>query len=169
MKNHSISAINWDVVAQLYRLLLRQSLRNPGSREAEITEHAIDLVLNRKEPLPKQEYLFYNALKNAEFSRRRSYQRQYNFLRQISRQIKNNFHNQTPESYYVYEEIYSTIIKRIDAMNPIWIRCLEGMLIKESIAETAIACGISHRSVNRARKQIRKIACDCFSSYGLDC
>ena len=168
MENNLTSTINWDVIAQLYRLLLKQNQRNPGSREAEITEHAIDLVLNRKEPSPKQEYLFYNALKNAEFSKRRSYQRQYNFLRQISKQTKNNFHNQTPESYYVCEEIYSTITKRINAINPSWIRCLEGMLIKESISETAIACGISHRSVNRARKHIRKIACDCFTSYDLN-
>ena len=31
------------------------------------------------------------------------------------------------------------------------------MLIEESIAETALGYGISYRSVNRARKQIRKI------------
>ena len=77
MENNSRSAINWDVVSQLYDPLFKQV---PGSQEAEITEHAIDLVLNREEQSPKQKYLFCNVLKNARFSKRRSYQRKYKFF-----------------------------------------------------------------------------------------
>ena len=139
MNNHQTSAFPWDVIARLYERLLQQV---PGSQEAEITEHAIDLVLNRQEKPSDPEYLFYDVLKNARYSKRRTYQRHYKFFQQFNTLVKNNFYHQTPESYYVSKEIYSTIIQRINSTN---------------------------RSVNRTRKRIRKIACDCFALYGLDC
>ena len=103
MNNHQTSAFPWDVIARLYERLLQQV---PGSQEAEITEHAIDLVLNRQEKPSDPEYLFYDVLKNARYSKRRTYQRHYKFFQQFNTLVKNNFYHQTPESYYVSKEIY---------------------------------------------------------------
>ena len=66
--------------------------------------------------------------------------------------------SKTPEAVCIAQEVEAKIRESIAQIGLHMVRCFDGMLMGETITETAKACGISSRSVNRARQEIRAIA-----------
>jgi hypothetical protein len=61
----------------------------------------------------------------------------------------------TPESIYLAQEFAARLRASVANLGPQAVRCLEGMIARESAKETATACGTSLSSINRLRRQIR--------------
>lgn len=160
----SSNDIRWIVVEKIYSRLQRLA---PGSKEAEIIEHALSLALSIERQPINDSFFFHDILRNARHSIHRTQTRHIalmNKLTKDSARAAKNAEYKTPEANCIAREI-ETQLRRAAALEGLHaVRCLDGMLRGESIAETAAACGISPRSVNRARHKIRKISLPLFSS-----
>lgn len=164
---HNLSSSNnvrWIVVEKLYSRLQRLA---PGTKEAEITEHALSLALSIERQPINVSFFFHDVLRNARHSIHRTQTRHIaliNKLTEDSARAAKNADYETPEANCIAREM-ETRLWKVAALEGLHaVRCLEGMLRGESIAETAAACGISPRSVNRARHKIRKISLPLFSA-----
>lgn len=151
-------AVRWQVVEQLYSLLGRYP---EGSPDANIVEHAISLALNSRRITQDSQWFFYDVLRNAQFSVRRAEKRR-DALHQKAENVaihdRRAINYATPETIFVAQEFIELLYNSVAHVNLHAARCLEGMLVQESVKETAMACGLSSRSVDRIRQQIRTVA-----------
>ncbi len=150
--------IRWDVVGKLYSRLQRLI---PGTQEAEAIDHAITLALNPERQAQNVSFLVYDVLRNARYSRRRTQKRCGDFSKKLNAyatQTAAHLNCKTPEAICIAQEIEAKIRETLAQSDSHMMRCFEGMLVGESISETAIACWISRRSVDRARQKIRTIS-----------
>lgn len=150
--------IRWDVVGKLYSRLQRLT---PGTQEAEAIDHAITLALNLERQAHNVSFLVYDVLRNARYSRRRTQKRCGDLSKKLNAyatQIAAHLNCATPKAICIAQEIEAKIRETLAQGDSHMMRCFEGMLLGESISETATACGISRRSVDRARQKIRTIS-----------
>jgi DNA-directed RNA polymerase specialized sigma24 family protein len=150
--------IRWDVVGKLYSRLQRLT---PGTQEAEAIDHAITLALNPERQAQNVSFLVYDVLRNARYSRRRTQKRCGELSKKLNvyaTQTAAHLNCKTPEAICIAQEIEVKIRETLAQRDSHIMRCFEGMLLGESISETATACGISRRSVDRARQKIRTIS-----------
>lgn len=151
-------AARWQVVEQLYSLLERLP---EGSPDANIVEHAISLALNPQRIIQDIPWLLHDVLRNARFSVRRAEKRRealYQKVENVTIRDQRTIDYATPETIFVNQECVELLYKSIALLSPHALRCLEGMIAQESIEETASACELSRRSVDRIRRQIRIVA-----------
>ncbi|MBD2005422.1 MULTISPECIES: hypothetical protein [Cyanophyceae] len=147
--------------ALLRQLYLRLQRLAPGTREYEITDRAISLALNSGRQSRSVEFLFHDVLRNAQHSILRTYARRVVFLKNFtaySAQALDSINEKTPEANCIASEMEDKIREALAQDGSELINCFDGMLVGESIAETAARCGISRRSVDRARQKIREIS-----------
>lgn len=164
MPTSSQSDVRWTVAGKLYSRL--QTLP-PGTREAEVTEHAISLALNSGRQSKNATFFFYDVLRNARHSTGRTQVRHsvlFNNLAAHSAQALDSVDYKTPEALCIADEIEDKIRDAAARSGPHTVHCFDGMLAGESVTETARRCGISTRSVERARQRIREIARPLFFS-----
>jgi hypothetical protein len=158
MKPKLSQDIRWDVVEKLYSRLQRLT---PGTQEAEAIDHAITLALNPERQAQNVSFLVYDVLRNARYSRRRTQKRCGELSKKLNvyaTQTAAHLNCKTPEAICIAQEIEVKIRETLAQRDSHIMRCFEGMLLGESISETATACGISRRSVDRARQKIRTIS-----------
>ncbi len=158
MNNYFAPDIRWDVVGKLYSRLQRLT---PGTQEAEAVDHAITLALNPERQAQNVSFLVYDVLRNARYSKQRAQKRRSELFKKLNaytRQTAAHINNETPEAVCIAQEIEVKIREILAQGDSYMIRCFDGMLVGESISETATACGISRRSVDRARHKIRTIS-----------
>ncbi|MDZ7966592.1 MAG: hypothetical protein RM368_16705 [Nostoc sp. DedSLP03] len=157
MNTLSSCDVRWDVLKVLYSRLQRLT---PGTKEAEITEHALSLALNYKRQSKNVKFFLYkDVLNNAKYSILRTQARRSALYQKLTAYSVYGVGNyETPEAICIAYELEFSIRKAVKQLDPKILRCLDGMLVDESIAETAVACGISRRSVERARHKIREIS-----------
>lgn len=162
MYNPSSSDARWVVASQLY---LRLQKLTPGTKEAEITEHALSLALNPKRKPKNATFFFHEVLRNARYSIQRTQTRRSALFEQLATHpapATDNIDYKTPEAICIAWEIEAKLREAAAQNSPHTVRCLDGMLAGESVSETAAACGLSRRSVNRARQKIREISLPLF-------
>jgi hypothetical protein len=158
MNNQLATDIQWDVVGKLYSRLQRLT---PGTQEAEAIDHAITLALNPERQAQNVSFLVYDVLRNARYSRQRTQKRCGDLSKKLNAyatQTAAHINCKTPEAICIAQEIEAEIRQTLAQGDSHMMRCFEGMLVGESISETATACGISRRSVDRARQKIRAIS-----------
>lgn len=149
------SDVRWDVLQDLYSRLQKLT---PGTKEAEIAEHAISLALNPRRQSKDATFFLYDVLDNAKHSILRTQTRRNALLKKFTAYSAHVVHNyETPEAICIAQEIEAKIREAAGKLGPNIVRCLDGMLVGESVSQTAAACGISRRSVDRARQKIREI------------
>ena len=166
MNTQLSSDIRWDVVEKLYSRLQRLI---PGTQEAEAVEHAITLALSAKRRTQNVSFLIHDVLRNAKSSKQRTQKRRGDRSKKLNAyatQTATYINCKTPEAICIAQEIEAKIRETLALSDPHMVRCFDGMLVGENISETAAACGISRRSVDRARKKIRTISRPFFFGQG---
>lgn len=156
------SDVRWDVLKVLYSRLQKLT---PGTKEAEIAEHALSLALNSRRQF-KHITLFVckDVLDNAKYSILRTQTRHSALVKKLAAySVRKEDNCETPEAFCIAQEIEAKIREAAAKLGPNMVCCLDGMLVGESISQTAAACGISRRSVDRARQKIREISRPIFS------
>lgn len=132
---------------------------SPGSERYEHAEHAIDLVLNEERTIDN--YLIRNVLRDAERVHLR--QRQSRQFLSVSDDIEILEHPaliepDSPHDISVAKELFRHLSSCVVHLGAHGLRTLEGMLLSESLTETANAIGLTTSRVNQLRREIRACA-----------
>ena len=157
----------FDAIQKLHSRLLSYE---PGTIEHETSEHAIDLALNeRREFTP---YFYYDVIKDS----RRILLRQQLRVQLVSLNDLSSYENEdgdccdngfvpealwdhaTPELLLQCLELTDQIIRAVGGNAATVTKVLEGMVLGESLAESARSIGVSIVYVNKLRSQIRSSA-----------
>ena len=154
----------------IQKLHSRLSSYEPGTIEHEVSEHAIDLALNeRREFTP---YFYYDVIKDS----KRILQRQQLRVQLVSLNGLSCYENEdgdscddglvpealwdyvTPELLLQCRELTEQIIRAVGGNASTVTKVLEGMVLGESLAESASSIGVSVVYVNKLRSKIRSSA-----------
>lgn len=141
----------WCAVLEMQQ---RLKMLNPGSPEAEIVEHAVSLAINSKSQEENLKFFRYDIIRNARFSLQRTKVRQ--------RQLCNKVALLTPACFEEGEFCASSDLEAqlravIAASGKNMSQCFDDMINNESVAATALVCGVSQRTANRLRQKVRQI------------
>lgn len=141
----------WDAVRKLQQRLY---CLQPGSEVAEIVEHAISLAINSKSQELNYKFFYYDTIRNARFSVLRTKIRQRRLLKKAA--CLADRWAESPETYTLsnLETELREIIAQSDENLAI---CFDAMISGESVSATAVACGVSQRTVDRLRCKVRQI------------
>lgn len=152
------SAAHWGIMAHFYTSL---ATLQPGSLNSDVTEHALDIVIEsrrRNEACSRSPYDFF---RNARFSVRRSHARAAQLSERLSVSVANHAshqNNATAEAVAIATHLEAEIRAAVARRGPLFLRCFEGMLRDEDLDTTASACQMSRRTLDRIRRQIREVA-----------
>lgn len=160
------SDIRWDVIRRLQTLAAQHT---PGTETFEIAQHAISLSLNPKRQVVNTSFLYRNVWRDSQRILRRSPKRYELPLNEVMDTVGHGqkisqrltfslIDNNTPESALTAHDLEVKIRRMVSDEGPHGERCLHGLLIGETIEETAVALGISTRRVKRLRDRLRRLA-----------
>jgi len=141
----------WRAVREMQQRL--QDL-NPGSSEADITEHAISLAIDSQCQAKNWKFFYYDRIKNARFSLRRTKARQSRAY--LKAALNFPAYSKDAESYAALE-LEEQLRVVVSASGKNLSQCFDDMLNGKSVAATALACGVSQRTANRLRQKVREI------------
>ncbi|EKQ68022.1 hypothetical protein OsccyDRAFT_3528 [Leptolyngbyaceae cyanobacterium JSC-12] len=141
----------WCVVLEL-----QQSLQHltPGSLEAEVAEHAISLAINSRNSEQNLKFFRYDLIRNARFSLKRTKARQHRLWQKVASATPAWAEDTTP---YASSELESQLRLMLSKSGKQLNQCFTDMLDGKSVASTAKAYGISHRTAIRLRQKVRQI------------
>lgn len=160
--------------AAVRQLQERRSRFVPGSFAYDIADHAITLALSPRRPTPNPGYLQRNALRDA----RRVLARAGKRIRTdaltpdtpLGREIEAGVHPgaiesiTTPESLAASALLLRCIKRHVSTrLGSRGLRCLSGLLEGESPDESAAALGVSPRTADRVRAQVRAVVRECLA------
>jgi hypothetical protein len=141
----------WITILELQQRL--QTL-TPGSSEAEIIEYAISLAINSQSKEQNLKFFRYDLIRNARFSLRRAKVRQTRLWQKAALLTSTWIEDAEPCIALEIEEQLRTVLSSSGKnLN----QCFNNMLNGESVAATALACGVSQRTANRLRQKVRQI------------
>ena len=173
----SVSDVPFRVAEILYG---RVASLPPGSEEAETAEYAILYALSdRRTPL-NEPFFLHDVLRDARKSVFRDRRRQVEVVQKLGRALSPSIRSgrvgilasggtisgfglvvtSSPEDEYLAQELEQEIRARAACWGPVAERCLDGMLVGETVRETADALDVSPRTVDRTRERIRAITLD---------
>jgi DNA-directed RNA polymerase specialized sigma24 family protein len=142
----------WHTILELQQHL--QTL-NPGSYEAEIVEYAISLAVRRTQSQEQNLKFFrYDLIRNARFSFWRTKTRQNRLCQEVAL-LSSPWTEDT--DLYTASELEAELRSLVSTSGKNLGQCFNNMLNGESVAATALACGVSQRSANRLRQKVRQI------------
>ena len=141
----------WRVVLQLQQGLQRFT---PGSLEAETYEHAISLAIKSQNPEQNLKFFRYDLIRNAKFSLKRTKARQRRLWQKAALVTPAWTEDALP---HIAAELESQLRPILSKSGEHLNQCFTDMLSGESIASTAITCGVSQRTANRLRQRVRQI------------
>jgi|tagenome__1003787_1003787.scaffolds.fasta_scaffold20987355_7 hypothetical protein len=158
--------MRYAVVTRLQYKLTRQK---PGSREYEVTDHAISLALSPRRAAVSAAYLERNVRRDARRILGRSRWRvlvdSFTSDATFGREVEEGAHAAlvnrvyTPEAFAIAADLRRCIEARVVARLGLkGVRCLSGLIDGETPYETASAMGVSSRTVDRLRGAVREIA-----------
>lgn len=141
----------WRVVLELQQRL--EKLK-PGSDEANILEHAISLAINSTSQEPNHKFFRHDILRNARFIYWRSKTRQLELMQKVTHTTSTWTQGcEMNAGLELEEKLREVITKSGKGL----MRYFEGMINGESVDVTAVACGVSRRTVDRRRRKVRQI------------
>lgn len=141
----------WCIVLDLQERL--QKLQ-PGSEAANIMERAIFLAINSVSQEHNYKFFRYDIVRNARFSYLRTKARQRRLWKKAALLID----AWTEDSdWYAQLDLEAELRQVVAQSGDSLAKCFDGMVNGESIAVTALACGVSRRSVDRLRQKVRQI------------
>lgn len=151
--------VAYGVAGKLYSLIHQLP---EGSEQAEIAEHAIGLALSPRRPRKDGPLFLHDVWRNGAHNFRRAERRRRALkrrLREASSQLTaRGFRappDDEPEEVAVAADLEDRIRWTIVPLSPHSLRCLDGMLTGETVAETAAAVGVAPRTIDRTRRAIR--------------
>lgn len=158
--------LRYAVVSRLQDQLTRHQ---PGSHPYEVTDHAISLALNPGRAAVSKAYLERNVRRDARRilsrSRKRFVVDSFTPDTSLGREIARGEHRalvesvSTPESIAAAALLRRAIEVRVAAcLGEQGLRCLAGMIDGETARETAVALGVSTRTMDRMRERVRTVA-----------
>lgn len=138
---------------------------DPGSERAEIAEHAILMAVRRAARVSEPGF-HYDVWRNARHSYRRTQRRQREAQVEVraARTVgaglaaSGGQRMPTPEQIVVANDLRAHLFAAAGGIHPAGTRVLQGLLERETEAETAEALGVSPRTVRRIRGSIRAAA-----------
>lgn len=137
---------------------------NPSSLEAESIEHAISLAINSRSQEQNLKFLRYDLIRNARFSLKRTKARQHRLWQKAA--LFTPAWTDDADRYSALDlesQLQSLLSKSGKHLH----QCFNDMLNDESIATTALACGISQRTANRLRQKVRQIVQSYLDNQGV--
>lgn len=141
----------WRAVLEMQQRLKTLS---PGSPEAEIIEHAVSLAISSKSQEENLQFFRYDIIRNAKFSIQRTKVRQHRLCKKVA--LLTPTQNEEAK-IYTSLELEAQLRMVIAASGKNMSKCFELMINGESVAATALACGVSQRTANRLRQKVRQI------------
>lgn len=151
----------WLIVLELQKRL--QDL-NPGSPEAEIVEHAISLAIESQSQEQNAKFFGYDLIRNARFSLRRTKARQHRLWQKAALFTQAWAEDTNP---YIALELESQLRSELSKSGKHLNQYFNDLLNGKSIAATALACGVSQRTANRRRQQVRQIVKAYLGTQGI--
>lgn len=141
----------WSIVVEL-----QQSLHylRPGSETADIIEHAISLAINSKSQEINRSFFRHDIIRNARFSLLRTKARQRQLLKKAALLTEIGTED---SGLYTSSNLKAELREVVAQSGENLARCFDGMVNGESVAATALACGVSRRTVDRLRHTVRQV------------
>lgn len=135
-----------------------RSRHSPGSDRYEHAERAIDLVLSKDRTI--DDFLVRNVLRDAERVRVRQLQsRQMISASDADSDEQLGLVDSTsPYDFAVAKDMLRRLSSNARQLGSNGLRILDGMLLSETLTETAAAVGLTESRVNQLRRQIRSNA-----------
>jgi DNA-directed RNA polymerase specialized sigma24 family protein len=155
-----VTNVDYDVVARLHQMVASSP---PGSERAEIAEYGIGLALSPRRPAKAGPLMLHDVWRNAAHNYRRADRRRRALANRLTAfapaggvPATTGRTNQRDDPAAIVEAAdLEARIRRIAQTIPHGLRCLDGLLDGETAGETAVAAGISPRTVHRTRDQLR--------------
>ena len=143
----------------VYEQLQRhQRILPPGSKRYEIVEHALDLALNDGHRAHR--FLLRNLVRDSRrILERQAGKRPTIIIDEIATWTQTPsplVDNANPETLLLQKQQLDLIRQDIAPHSSYAVRVLEGLILGESLRETAEACGMSTSRVNQLRRYIRQ-------------
>jgi hypothetical protein len=152
-----------DVACECYR---RADVAHPGSDDAEIAEHAVSLALGRGDASNPQ-WLLDDVLRDARRSVLRGRQRHLRAVRAAGDLAMRNqptgasrglVDTNSPEAIALAGELNDILAAKAATLGPVAQRVLAGLLIGETVEQTAASARVSPATVKRVQRQLRAVA-----------
>ena len=126
----------------------------PGSEAADIIDHAISLAIKSTSQELNHKFFYHDIIRNARFSLLRTKTRQRQQLKKAALVTE----RWTEDSgLYTSSNLKAELREVVAQSGENLVRCFDGMVNGESVAATALACGVSRRTVDRLRYRVRQV------------
>ena len=141
----------WSIVVELQQSLYHLQ---PGSEAADIIEHAISLAIQSTSQEINHKFFHHDIIRNARFSLLRTKARQRQLLKKAALLTEIGTED---SGLYTSSNLKAELREVVAQSGENLARCFDGMVNGESVAATALACGVSRRTVDRLRYRVRQV------------